>query len=301
MLRLRGMALHQQLYLCGIALLCPESVANDVLPPLRPLLPSDSLLVVAPHPDDESLCCGGLIDTARRMGARVTIVWITFGDGFKWSAMVAERKLRPRASTYRDLAARRAGEARPAAAVLNVDPDSLFFLGYPDRGVLALLFDYYYPATRWRSRFTGANSVVYEHAVNTGASYDGANLERDFRAVLDGVNPTLVLAPSPQDTHPDHRGTGILVWRAMRARNEVSRTRFLAGAWRETMATTTRISARSLADRGSARHRHALGGIPTRCRGARRKAARRSGSRDADQGDGPRHEQSRAQQRALLA
>jgi LmbE family N-acetylglucosaminyl deacetylase len=213
-------------WLCVTALLCAEGVANDGFPPLRPLLPSDSVLVVAPHPDDESLCCGGLIHAARRMGARVAVVWVTYGDGFKWSAMVVERKLRPRAGTYRDLAARRAGEARAAAATLHIDPDSLFFLGYPDRGVLPLLLDYYYPDTPWRSRFTGANSVVYEDAVNTGANYDGDNLERDFRAVLDRVNPTLVLAPSPQDTHPDHRGVGILAWRAMSSRNELHRTRF---------------------------------------------------------------------------
>jgi LmbE family N-acetylglucosaminyl deacetylase len=140
--------------------------------------------------------------------------------------MVAERKVRPRAGTYRDLAARRANEARAAAAVLHIDPDSLFFLGYPDRGVLALLFDYYYPDAPWRSRFTGANSVVYEDAVNTGSSYDGHSLERDFLAVLDRVKPTLVFAPSPQDTHPDHRGTGILAWRAMSVRRELHKIRF---------------------------------------------------------------------------
>jgi LmbE family N-acetylglucosaminyl deacetylase len=156
----------------------------------------------------------------------VAVVWVTYGDGFKWSAMVAERKARPRAGTYRDLAARRAGEARSAASALDVDADSLFFLGYPDRGVLALLFDYYYPDTPWRSKFTGANSVVYEDAVNPGAEYDGDNLERDFLSVLDRVQPTLVLAPSPQDTHPDHRGAGILAWRAMNGRNELDKMRF---------------------------------------------------------------------------
>ena len=119
-------------------------------------------------------------------------------------------KLRPRAGTYKDLAARRAGEARAAATSLQLDPDSLFFLGYPDRGVLALLFDHYYPETPWRSKFTGANSVIYEDAVNTGAIYDGENLTRDFNEVLERVQPTLVLAPSPsgyasgssRDGHP---------------------------------------------------------------------------------------------------
>src|SRR5262245_41331982 len=116
---------------CTFVMACTTSLAQEDHPSLRPVLSSDSLLIVAPHPDDESLCCGGLINTARRAGARVAIVWITFGDGFKWDAMVTERKLRPRAGTYRELAARREEEARAAGSALNVDPQSLFFLGYP--------------------------------------------------------------------------------------------------------------------------------------------------------------------------
>jgi len=203
----------------------PGRAAGE-LPRFRPILPSDSVLVVAPHPDDESLCCGGLIHAARLAGARVAVVWITYGDAFRWSAMLTERKLRPGAGTYREFAARRAAEARAASGVLGLEPASLFFLGYPDRGLLPLLLDHYYPDTPWRSKFTGASSVVYDTAVNPGASYDGEDLEQDFQRVLDVVNPTLVLAPSPQDTHPDHRGAGILAWRALGARGELDHARF---------------------------------------------------------------------------
>ena len=200
--------------------------AADEFPSLRSILASDSILVVSPHPDDESLCCGGLMDSARRAGASVAIVWVTNGDGFKWDAMVVEKKLRPRAGAYRELAQQRDSEARAAAAVLGVKPDSLFFLGYPDRGVLSLLFDYYYPSTPWRSKFTGENTVVYQDAVNPGARYDGDDLERDFASVVARVKPTLVLAPSPQDTHPDHRGAGILAMRILSARNELGNLRY---------------------------------------------------------------------------
>lgn len=196
------------------------------LPQLKAITSSDSILVVSPHPDDESLCCGGLIASARRVGAQVSIVWITNGDAFKWDAMVVERKLRPRRGTYRELGKQRIGEARNAAEILNVEPDALFFLGYPDRGVLSLLFDYYYPSTPWRSRFTGDNAVAYQDAVDAGAEYDGENLERDFRTVVDRVKPTLVFAPSPQDTHPDHRGAGILAMRIMGERKSSDRVRF---------------------------------------------------------------------------
>jgi LmbE family N-acetylglucosaminyl deacetylase len=209
-----------------IALAGASAFAADEFPALRPIVATDSILVVSPHPDDESLCCGGLIASARRAGATVSIVWVTNGDGFKWDAMVVEKKLRPRAGAYRELALQRASEARTAAAVYPVRSENLFFLGYPDRGVLSLLFDYYYPSTPWRSKFTGANSVVYEDAVDPGTVYDGENLERDFAAVVERVNPTLVLAPSPQDTHPDHRGAGILTMRIMSARKELENVRY---------------------------------------------------------------------------
>src|SRR4051812_36299619 len=192
---------------------CAPTAARAELPALRPIVAGDSILVVAPHPDDESLCCAGLMYTARLAGAKVSVVWVTFGDGFRWSAMVDEHRFLPRKQGFIELAARRESEARAAARVLQLDPQSLYFLGYPDRGVLPMLLDHYYPNTPWRSRFTGAREVTYADAITPGAAFDGENLERDFLRVLELVKPTLVLAPSPQDTHPDHRGTGILAWR----------------------------------------------------------------------------------------
>jgi LmbE family N-acetylglucosaminyl deacetylase len=221
-----GAALAVAFGLAPTIALSAAPAAADPIPPLRPLVAGDSILVVSPHPDDESLCCGGLVNTARRLGASVAIVWVTNGDGFKWDAMVVERKLRPRAGAYLELARQRESEARAAGASLGVPAESFFFLGYPDRGVLRLLFDYYHPNTPWRSKFTGANAVVYENAVDPGAEYDGEDLVRDFNSVLDRVKPTLVLAPSPQDTHPDHRGAGLLAWRTLTARKQQDLLRF---------------------------------------------------------------------------
>jgi len=45
--------------------------AQAALPAMPPVTASDSLLIVAPHPDDESLCCAGLIHAARQAGAKV--------------------------------------------------------------------------------------------------------------------------------------------------------------------------------------------------------------------------------------
>ncbi len=52
--------------------------SSEALPPIG----SDtSLLVVAPHPDDETLCCAGVIQRVLRSGGRASVVWITSGDG----------------------------------------------------------------------------------------------------------------------------------------------------------------------------------------------------------------------------
>lgn len=194
--------------------------------PLRPITSQDRVLVIAPHPDDESLCCGGLIERARRAGAEVAIAWVTSGDGFQWSARVVQRRLRVRGRGLTALARTRIAEAETAAVLLGVPHERQYFLGYPDRGILPLVLDYYYFYTPWRSRYTGSSSVVYPEALSPGSLYTGADLERDMNQVLDEVRPTLVLVPSPQDTHPDHRAVGILANRLLHARGEGGRLRY---------------------------------------------------------------------------
>lgn len=207
-----------------LACLCAAG-ARGALPDMAPIRATDSLLVVAPHPDDESLCCAGVIHEARKAGARVAIVWITNGDGFRWDDMVVNHELLPDRASYLHLAWIRDGEARAAARILDVAPESTYFLGYPDHGVGHLMADYYSPPSPWRSKYTGASSVAYPGSFDFGARYDGENLTQDFAAVLDRVRPTLVFAPSPRDTHPDHRGAGLLAARVLAARGEQGKLR----------------------------------------------------------------------------
>jgi LmbE family N-acetylglucosaminyl deacetylase len=183
-----------------------------------------TLLVVSPHPDDETLCCAGAIQRVLKAGGRVSVVWLTSGDGSELSMLIVEKSLFINSDKLRDLAARRMAEARAATSLLGVPAAQQFFLGYPDRGLLLLMTDNY--ATPYHSRFTGATSVPYATALFPGDPYTGQSLERDFDAVLDRVHPTLVLAPSPEDGHPDHRASGILAIRALSHRNELAKGRY---------------------------------------------------------------------------
>jgi len=189
-----------------------------------PITSATSVLVVSPHPDDEVLCCSGVIQRVLQAGGRVSVVWLTSGDGSELDLLVVEKSLLFRPSKLRELALRRMQESREALAVLGVPSDRLYFLGYPDRGILPLFTDYY--ITTYRSRFTTATAVPYPGTVSPNHPYTGQNLERDFESVLDKVHPTLILAPSPRDAHPDHRATGLVTIRAMARRNELFRVRY---------------------------------------------------------------------------
>jgi LmbE family N-acetylglucosaminyl deacetylase len=157
-------------------------------------------------------------------GGHASIVWLTSGDASELDLLVIERSLRIRPDRMRDLAARRMREARAAAAILGVPPGRQFFLGYPDEGLLTLITDHF--TTPYYSRFNGALSVPYADTFAAGHPYTGESLERDFGRVLDRVRPTLVLAPSPRDAHPDHRAAGILTLRVLSRRHELGAARF---------------------------------------------------------------------------
>ena len=191
---------------------------------IPPIDSHTSLLVVSPHPDDETLCCAGVIRRVVAAGGRVSIVWLTSGDGSELDLLLIERALRVHPEKMRDLARRRMGEARAAAAILGVASQHQYFLGYPDGGLLALITDHF--TVPYRSKFNGAVSVPYPDTFAVGHPYTGESLERDFARVLDRVRPTLVLAPSPRDAHPDHRAAGILTLQVLSRRHQLAAARF---------------------------------------------------------------------------
>ena len=181
---------------------------------LPPIDSGTSLLVIAPHPDDETLCCAGVIQRVRGAGGQVSVVWITSGDAAWVDLLLMSRSLFPTPARARELGERRMDEAREAAARLGVARTGQLFLGYPDGGIEQLLG----PAHRampYTSRTTRAVAVPYADALYPGHPYTGEALERDLRAVFERVKPTLILAPSELDSHPDHRSAGRLTQRAL--------------------------------------------------------------------------------------
>ena len=121
-------------------------------------------LVVAPHPDDESLGCGGLIAEAVRLGQAVHIAVVTDGAG----SHAGSRTHRP--EQVREL---RRKETLEAAAVLGVPPACVSFLDIPDG-----------------------------HAPQRGPAAEAAG--QRLAALAQSIGAGTILTSWDYDTHPDH-------------------------------------------------------------------------------------------------
>jgi LmbE family N-acetylglucosaminyl deacetylase len=90
-------------------------------------LGTGGLVVIAPHPDDESLACGGLIAEARAQGRPLRVVIVSDGTGSHPDS---------RAYPMERLRELRESEAKRAVEALGLDPErDLLLLRLPDRFV----------------------------------------------------------------------------------------------------------------------------------------------------------------------
>ena len=91
--------------------------------PLSALAPAGALAVVAPHPDDETLGCGGLLAMAAAAGRDAVVILLTDGA----ASHPGSRREPPAV-----LARRRGEEIRRALDVLGLGTEALVALGLPD-------------------------------------------------------------------------------------------------------------------------------------------------------------------------
>ncbi|AZI42782.1 PIG-L family deacetylase [Deinococcus psychrotolerans] len=190
--------------------------AAAALPIMEPL--SGRVLFVSPHPDDETLAAGGLLQDVIERGGQVYVVFLTSGDGFEWDARATNREVNVDRADMLRLGLRRMNEARAATAALGIPKDHIFFLGFPDQGLTPIYLQNY--LSPYTSPHTGVNRVPYAGTFAPGKPYTGKELDRQLAAVYDQVKPDTVLAPSAQDGHPDHRTAAYVSSRLATQRGE---------------------------------------------------------------------------------
>ncbi|HEY5540361.1 MAG TPA: PIG-L family deacetylase [Coriobacteriia bacterium] len=170
------------------------------------------LLVIAPHPDDETVGTGGAIALARQRGWDVTVVFVTSGDGF-WQAVRRRGGPMPSPAQMQAYGASRVAEARRATAALGVPQRNVIFLGFPD-GSTHFLWGTNWDGPALLGR-NGARKVPYSFAFRPGAPYIGAELEGELEQIVKRARPTTVLLPDAADVHRDHWAAGAFTQMAL--------------------------------------------------------------------------------------
>jgi LmbE family N-acetylglucosaminyl deacetylase len=141
----------------------------------------DRVLVLAPHPDDETLAAGGLLQQAVAVGAPVRVLIATSGENNPWAQRAVERRWRLGRSDRDRWGVRRRGEAFEALRRLGVACSSATFLGFRDQGITGTLLE------------RGAEAVLA------------------LARALAAFRPTIVVGPALGDRHPDHNALAVLL------------------------------------------------------------------------------------------
>jgi len=153
---------------------------------LIPAIANDRVLVLAPHPDDEAIGAGGLIQRAVANGGDVCAVFVTSGESNPWPQRYVNKRWRITPSQREQWGEMRCAEAADSLSVLGARSDSTMFLRYPDQQIATM------------------------------ARAGDQRLADQLREIMRDYRPTLLVTPSAQDFHADHRAVAYFAHQAVR-------------------------------------------------------------------------------------
>jgi LmbE family N-acetylglucosaminyl deacetylase len=179
--------------LAGVVILLAATFAAPSADAILVDDPVGSILVVAPHPDDDVITTAGI--TYNR--SDVTIAFMTNSDTDDVGPSV------------------RQDEAVLAQAILGQPESKLIFLGYPDSGLQAV---WNTPSGSYNSN--GYTETFAEHGLGMTdwhdwrmgggeqhAAYNKPNMVADMVALIEYVRPAHIFTTSEFDSHTDHSTT----------------------------------------------------------------------------------------------
>lgn len=147
---------------------------------------SDRVLVLAPHPDDEAIGAGGLIQRVIARGGDVCVVFVTSGESNPWPQRYVNRRWKIGACDREAWGRMRCEEARESLRTLGARSDCATFLGYPDQQLADI------------------------------ARSGDPRIADALRSIMHEYRPALLVTPSAQDLHADHRAVAYFAHLAMR-------------------------------------------------------------------------------------
>ncbi len=200
----------------ALAALVPSCARSETLQAIEPLIShATRLIIFSPHPDDESLGAGGLIQRVLKAGGKVKLVFMTSGDGFPEGVEREHHISHPNAKDYRSYGVERRQEALNATATLGMKKHDVIFLGFPDGGLSYLRLKFRAHPLAYRSPFTMKNRPPVFECIVPRTNYTGQDLTREIERVIAEFRPNLVATTPAEDWHPDHNSTYFFVKEAL--------------------------------------------------------------------------------------
>jgi LmbE family N-acetylglucosaminyl deacetylase len=185
------------------------SVSNN-FPPIKS---SDRILIISPHPDDESLATAGIIKEASDKNANVLVVEMTSGENMDQSNYQKYLNKTKKLKQNKNIGEMRQIEVKNALKSLGIDQKSIIFLGYPD-GSLKSLFEEYWSYDNLLTVSKDSSKTEhspYNSTYEINAPYCGANVAKNLVQIINDYQPTIIIYPDGGDYHPDHFGTSAFV------------------------------------------------------------------------------------------
>ena len=139
----------------------------------------DRVLFVAPHPDDESLGGGGLLQRTFDAQIPVRVLFATNGDNNPWAQRFWERRWKIGSKERVRWGQRRQQEALAALISLGGSAERARFLNFQDQSITSLLMR--------------GDSELFEVFADEIRAFD----------------PTIIVIPTILDAHPDHSALGV--------------------------------------------------------------------------------------------
>jgi len=183
----------------------PDSGVQNYFTELESFKKNERILILAPHPDDESIACAGIIQKALKAGAQVKIVYLTNGDHNELAFIVYEKRLTFRQGEFIYMGKVRQKESIKAMKSLGLSEDKLVFLGYPDYGTFEIFCKYWQTDKPFRDRLTRISSVPYNENPSYGAKYVGESILADLTKQILNYQPNKIFVSHPADVNVDHK------------------------------------------------------------------------------------------------
>jgi LmbE family N-acetylglucosaminyl deacetylase len=133
---------------------------------VKPAVFSGVSVVIAPHPDDESLGCGGTIATLKKSGKKVFIVFVSDGS---MSHPSSKKYPAPQLKQLRKV------EALAAAAILGIAETDCFFM------------------------------MLKDDAVPNAADKEFTDAAAQLHLIIEKLKPQNIFLPYKNDPHKDHQ------------------------------------------------------------------------------------------------